>query len=515
MYPHNSRQVSLFDQPEMFGNLRLKKDNRWIKYAHLIPWERVEDEYRKNFTGKNGEPAKPARVALGCLLIKELMQLSDRETVESIRENPYMQYFLGYSEYQYDLALDPSLLTHFRKRLPADFIGQVNRWIIEASLQSEEAKESDHSDDDSNDGEHGHGEDVAEKAEETPKTNKGTLILDATCAPQDIQYPTDVRLLHESRLKLEEMMDTLQRGRDKSKPRSYRERANKNYKRFCRNRRLSRKKIRKALRAQLQYVARDLKHVQMMKQDSKTHLSPEQERYLQTIQQLYEQQNAMYRDKKHHIKDRIVSIHQPYVRPIVRGKLTAKVEFGAKITVSSVDGFAEVTTLSWDAYNESQDLIPAAEAYKERYGYYPDRILADQIFRNRENRQYCKEHNIHINGRPLGRPSKDEATYRAQIELERAESGERNAIEGKFGEAKRRYGLDRIMTRLQGTSETQIQLVFLVMNLKKILRDLFIFFFNGAFGLFEEKILQFFTQNENRVSLFDEVLAGSENRKLA
>ena len=119
-----------------------------------------------------------------------------------------------------------------------------------------------------------------------------------------------------------------------------------------------------------------------------------------------------------------------------------------------------MTTLSWDAYNEVSDLVKAAERYKERYGYFPERILADKIFRTRRNLQYCKAHGIRLNGRPLGRPPKDKALDDEHRRLEREESGERNAIEGKFGEGKRRFSLGRVMTKLQATSETQIHLVF-------------------------------------------------------
>ena len=163
--------------------------------ADLIPWPRLEDEYRKNFRGNRGERAKSARLALGCLIVKEQLQLSDRDTVEMIRENPYIQYFLGYAEYQYDLSLDASLLTHFRKRFPADVLAQVNQWIVDAARQSSDDDERD--DDDEAGGASPSNEDRSgDDGDES--TNRGTLIVDASCAPQDIQYPTDIRLLHEA-----------------------------------------------------------------------------------------------------------------------------------------------------------------------------------------------------------------------------------------------------------------------------------------------------------------------------
>lgn len=109
MYTHNERQIVLSDDhPELFGNLPLDRANRWVKLARVIPWGMVEDEYRKNFQSKRGEKAKSARLALGCLIVKEQLQLSDRDTVEMIRENPYIQYFLGYETYDYHLCLDAS-----------------------------------------------------------------------------------------------------------------------------------------------------------------------------------------------------------------------------------------------------------------------------------------------------------------------------------------------------------------------------------------------------------------------
>ena len=479
MYKHNSRQISFHDQPRLFGGLPLNEANRWVKLADIIPWIQVEEEYQKHFPSKKGEAAKSARLALGCLIVKEHMQLSDVDTVQLIRENPYIQYFLGYPEYQYALSLDASLLTHFRKRFPADVIAQVNQWVVEEALR-QAADEDDDEDEDNDSG--NNSSSVGDESCAETKPDRGTLIVDASCAPQDISYPTDVRLLHESRLKLEAMMDTLQRGRKQQKPRNYRQKANKSYQYFARNRRPSKRQIRSALRAQLQYVARDLRLVSEMQADSTVPLSKRQRRYLETITVLYEQQQSMYDTKTHRCDARIVSIHQPFVRPIVRGKVSAGTEFGAKLTASVVRGYAQITTLSWDAYNESQDLVKAAERYKADHGHYPSRILADQVFRTRANIRYCKERGIHLNGRPLGRPPKDKKLYEEQIHLEREEAGERNAIEGKFGEGKRRYSLGRIMTRLQATSETQIHLVFLVMNLQKILRDLFAFFYILLFG---------------------------------
>ncbi|MGG2201707.1 transposase, partial [Paenibacillus validus] len=167
------------------------------------------------------------------------------------------------------------------------------------------------------------------------------------------------------------------------------------------------------------------------------------------------------------VEDRIVSLSQPHVRPIVRGKVNAPVEFGAKLAISLVDGYARMEQLSWDNFNESITLKSAVEAYVERHGCYPEAILADQIYRNRENLRYCKEHGIRLSGPSLGRPKKEDDRDQT---LAKKDASCRNAIEGKFGEAKRSYGLGRIRARLRETSETVIALQLLVMNLERKLR---------------------------------------------
>ncbi|MES7591077.1 transposase, partial [Cutibacterium acnes] len=177
-----------------------------------------------------------------------------------------------------------------------------------------------------------------------------------------------------------------------------------------------------------------------------------------------------------------------HVRPIVRGKAKAKVEFGAKVAISVVDGFALVEKLDWDSYNEGITLQASVEAYRKRYGFYPEAVLADKIYRNRENLNYCKSLGIRLSGPKLGRPSKED--QKDHKTLENSDASERNAVEGKFGEGKRRYGLGLIRSRLQDTSETVIALQFLIMNIEQKLRVLFYLFFGNIFrGIAGRKIL--------------------------
>lgn len=145
--------------------------------------------------------------------------------------------------------------------------------------------------------------------------------------------------------------------------------------------------------------------------ETECELTQKQAKRLAVIDKVYEQQKYMYENKVHSVSDRIVSISQPYIRPIVRGKAAAPVEFGAKMDLSLDEkGMARIEKMSFDAYNESDVLIAAAEWYFERTRHYPERILTDKIYRNRNNLVYCKEHGIRLSGPSLGRPKKNVTT---------------------------------------------------------------------------------------------------------
>lgn len=464
-------QIVMFKEPTDFSGVSLNSENRWIQMSKLIPWDIFEEKYSKNFEGsKTGKPAKPARMALGAHIIKEKLKLSDEETVAAILESPYLQYFIGLNQFTHKEPFDSSTMCWFRKRLSSEMLTELNDYIIGRKT----AKEKKDDDDGTPPGGSGNSKQADGAAESAKQKNKGTIILDATCTPADITFPTDVALLNEGREKLEGIIDTLHKAgvtEGKKKPRTYRKKARKQYLRFARNRKPKKKAIRQAVKVQLNYVRRDLKHIdKLISMGGESHLAEKEKQYLKTIRTLYEQQEQMYKAKTHTVDKRIVSIHQPWVRPIVRGKASASVEFGAKISISMLDGYARIERLDWEAYNESVTLIETVDRYFEQTGYYPERVLADKIYRTRENLRYCEANGIRMNGPKLGRPPKDKQLYHQQCKLEQREAGERNAVEGKFGEGKQTYNLGRIKMRLQGTSETGIHLVFLVMNLEKRLR---------------------------------------------
>lgn len=443
MYEKTEHEIELVDFYHPFGG-KMSADNRWVKMARLIPWETLEEKYAAQFKAL-GRRAKKVRMAIGAILIQQKFGYSDLETVIQIIENPYLQYFLGLCEYQEKQPFDASMMVYFRKRVTPEMLDEINKALIGLDKPKPKKKNDD------NNG---------------PKKNKGKLIVDATCAPADIKYPTDLNLLNEAREKLEVMIETA--CTDGEKPRTYKRIARRDYLRAAKNKKLSDRKRRQAIRKQLNYVKRDLHLLEKMNLQDR--LNKRQTVQLETIRTLYAQQKEMYELETNSVKERIVSISQPHVRPIVRGKAGAGTEFGAKLSISVLDGYVWVDKISWDNFNEGSLLIEQIEAYKIRHGVYPKAVIGDKIYCTRENRAYCKARNIRLSGPALGRPSNDPIDRLKSKRQEKLDTGIRNMVEGAFGLTKRKFSLNLIMTKLRETSETAIRLNFTLLNLERRLR---------------------------------------------
>ena len=466
MYKRHNGQISIFDEPEFFGTIPLNPKNEWVRMGKLIPWTEFEERYAENFKSATGQPAISGRMALASVLIKQRYKASDDDVIAEIAMNPYLQHFLGLQQFQYDAPFSASMMSRFRQRITPEMLAWINDYIADRPEEK----------DDSDDGQSG-----GHKS----KDNEGTLILDATCAPQNIRFPTDVSLLNEARLNTEEIIDRLY-GSDAfedKKPRTYRQIAKNQYNSFSKARKKTRKMVRKATRQQLGYLKRNLETIRAIDEKLREALLPAKLRErLSVVETLYAQQKEMFENGTHRIDERIVSLSQPWVRPIVRGKQNAPVEFGAKIEMSVVNGYLRIEDLRWDSFNESTTLQISIESYRRAYGHYPARVLADTIFRTRENLRYCKEHGIHINGPHLGKRPDDVSAYRKQLREEWLESGERGEIERQFGVAKRRYSLGCVVMKLKHTSEVDIYASVLAMNLWKKLRLLFAQIYCFLFG---------------------------------
>lgn len=476
MYRKTDRnQLMLEDFTMPFGG-KLDAENRWVKMAKLMPWEMIEDMYAEKFKSErpDGRPAYPARIAFGAIFIKEYENLTDERTVENIAENPYMQYFLGLHEFRTEPLFDPSLMVYFRKRIPAEDIAKVNEELyrrMKAAKKEDDDKNDKNSGSDTSDGDNGENEkpSVGESSK-----NEGVIKVDATCAPSDIRYPQDLSLLNECRENTEKIIAYIwaRAGLLQGHMTDYsRKKAHKAYMKIAKQRKPRHDKMRKAIGEQLEYLRKNQhKIAELLCITGWDILSERQIQRLDVIGRIYEQQKEMYDNRTNKCEDRIISVRQPFVRVMVRGKAGKKYEFGQKLEFSVVDGFTFIERQEWDPYNESTGLIDCIERYHARTGVYPKAVQVDQIYRTKENRAYCKSKGIRISGMPLGRPKKDE--IEAHKERAYQDGCERNEVESKNGISKRRYGLDLIMAYLDETAKTEAALNVLAMNMAHCLRRL-------------------------------------------
>jgi hypothetical protein len=451
---------------------QLTKNNRWVKLSILIPWDKIVGHYDIQFKSREGRPPISGRIILGALIIKHILNLTDDETIHQIEENMFMQYFLGYSSFTNASIFSPTLFVEIRKRLNQTIVNSISE-IVVAHGKEIEANRIKKDKDKPEDNDLLNTDITVLKPEGLvieANTNHGTLIMDATLAPQNITYPTDLKLLNAAREKSEELIDKLYHKdiHGATKVRTYRQVARKDFLNAIKKKTKSYKEIYKWNGSQIRYLKRNNAHIQMLLKgyeiNGKNHrLNKKNVHYIQTLQTVYEQQEEMHRTQTRSIENRIVNIHQPYVRPIKRGKAGKQTEFGSKLQVSLVNGFTFLDKLSWDNFNEGGDLQASVEKFKTRCGHYPKQVLADQIYCTRLNRAWLKEKRIQLSAKPLGRPTKEALSNQVS-------PGERNPIEGKFGQGKVAYGLDNIKAKLKETSESWIATIILVLNLVNLTR---------------------------------------------
>ena len=188
MYKSDLGQPEFEDFYLPFGG-RLLSDNRWVVLSKMIPWDAIEEKYANKFSKtRMGAPAKPARVAIGSLIIKARGNFTDEEVALQIQENPYLQYFVGYAEYCEKKPFNPSMMVHFRKRFSLDELNEINEMLTRKFLDWEgKQQQKNHK--------------PKKEGDDDDPPNSGRLILDATCAPADITYPTDLKLLNDAREK--------------------------------------------------------------------------------------------------------------------------------------------------------------------------------------------------------------------------------------------------------------------------------------------------------------------------
>lgn len=487
--------------------------NRWVVLSSALPWDELAQVYHRQMSSDMGRGSVNTRLVIGVLIIKHLLKLDDREVLATLQENVYLQYFVGFSSFQTKIAFDPSLLVTLRKRMGLESFDQWSQAVIKkieaiesAQIESAKSIESSKATDEKT---HNNTDSMPSEKSDTDKTEpkiaqinipielKDTLIIDTTVAEQKIKYPTDIDLLNNVREFTEALIDEFYEASPLTvKPRTYRNIARKDYLNAALKRKKSSKEVRKAIKKQLNYIERNILTINtlwdiLVQNNTEILFSKSKHRALYkkwlVCQEIYRQQKEMIDRGVKFCDNRIVSIDQPHVRPILRGKANKNIEFGSKVALSVVNGTNRIYRISWDAYNDGIDLIGQVQAYKKQYNQYPKLVLADEIYMTKANRAFLKQNNIEHRGKPLGRPKKDEKGNKIKPynAFQQQQANQRNHVEGKFGTAKDSYALNKIKAKTPLTSESWIANIFFILNVVKLLKiaqkaitDIFCAFFN-------------------------------------
>jgi len=358
--------------------VKVDENNRWLRIAELIPWEELEDEYRKHFSDV-GRPAKDAQIIIGLLLLKHMTGQSEEGLVVEELENSYMQAFCRFQSFITEDVLDSSTLTKMREWLGLAFFKELERKTYKVLIDRKIIKA------------------------------KGILV-DATVFPADIKYPNDVGLLNDVRERLVKQIRRIGKAVGGEDVRTYRRSARRKYLNFSKKKVKTKKAIAKAKKKMLQYVRRNIRQLQDLLQVVKVRRHKIQKKIkerLAVAEEIFRQQWEMYKRKVNRIAHRIVSLHRPYVRPIKRGKQRQDTEFGGKGAVVHVDGFLFLNVFKHEAYDEAELAVDHVAAYKERFGKLSPYMAADQKYGTQDNRDRLGPLGIRTSFKPRGRKAKD------------------------------------------------------------------------------------------------------------
>ena len=434
----------------------LDKSNRWVVLGDTLPWAELEKVYNSKLHNKDKVTCnKPASMVIAAMIIKHKMSLSDEEIIRIIQENPYLQYMCGLSELTDQPIFDPSLFVTVRKRITDEEINEMTVRLLEEQRRrrAEAEQRKDKADDGNAGAKNGNGASKEENmidsvgddtfAKEFKDTkgrlHKGVLKMDATYVNAEVRYPVDVDIIHDGCNVVDRYIHSICKVlKIRNRRTSYKD-VRRAYLVLVKMKKKGGELVHRTKSYMLSCLNRELKQIVELfvsHTGSKTLLISHEQHTLNATFDMYAQQQEMLANGTHACANRIVSIFQPHIRPIVRGKAKAKVEFGTKIGVSIYNGYSFVDHHSWDAYIESSDLELHTRLFEQRFGCLPATILADKIYMNKANRNFLKVNEIKTYSKPLGRPPKEPRPPEYYDNMAKA-IVDRNEVECSFGTGKR------------------------------------------------------------------------------
>lgn len=395
-YSHNSEQLSIFD---LGGVLQIPLDpnNELVSMEKLIPWDELIELISTKYSSNKGRNSKSIRMMLGLEILKRKYGLSDEDVVERFKTDITFQYFCGFNSFidKKDIP-DASSMTIFRSRLDKELLEKIENTIVVKLIKK------------------------------LPKKRRHALISDSTCLPANVTFPTDTKLLSRVYDWLVSFSKSVGmkvvRGRRKIKA-------------FIRGFNLKRIKTKKEIVSARKKLVRVTKGLLTK---IKNKIGQVTNTVLEIAEKIINQQEVRNKSKTNIIEDRIVSFHEPDVRPIKRGKDNAKCEFGKKLGLSVI-GEGLLVTTKIDNNNFDDRILPRKAITKHRKitGRDPTEIIFDRGGDKKLNHKLLEKRGIKDGIQRKGR-QKDKPS-RSQIRQRRR----RSVIEGKIGTAKHRYGLNK------------------------------------------------------------------------
>lgn len=404
----------LFSHQQLLHEKFLHTDLGKIYLA--IPFGKLAARIPSPAYGKSGLGRKPwfdVKGGIALQFLKHYMQISDELLMQRINTDWSMQLFCG-------IALRPDEKIR-DTNLPGWWRTYIGTHLNIDDMQKEFAQ---------------HWKPFMEQ--------RGVGMQDATCYESRISFPTDVKLVWNCCHEVYQIIQQQRKSRKLRKSRMNYRRQKHFFQSYQKTRKKSRRAEKKLRKKLLKFLLSLIDHLGALQQQHQT-LSGKQQIKMRHIIKVYEQQHGKLYGQIKEIKDRIVSLSKPYIRPIVRGKETKIVEFGAKVNILQVDGINFIEHLSYDAFHEGNRLQDGIHLHRKLFGKCTHQS-ADQIYATNANRKYCKKNNIATNFIPKGKQKLqhiEQATaLRRTLNIARG-----TILEGSFGNEKNHYHLQKIPAR--------------------------------------------------------------------
>lgn len=372
---------------------------------------------RGQLSGRGRKPWLTVEGGLALVTLKHFLAISDEQLIERLNTDWAIQMFCGMnlkSKRISDLDLPSRWRTYIGKQLDID---KMQLACVKAWKQYME------------------------------NTHAG--LTDATVYESYITYPADTKLIWNGCVQVYDMLCIIRKALKLRRTRSNHQGQKEKYHGFAKRKKKSRKQSRKICKSLLKYLDRLTEQLsELLNTQEQVRLSNRQHNRLRDIEKMKRQQWRVHFGKESHVPDRIVSLHKPYVRAILRGKEVKPVEFGCKVNKLQVNGINFIEHYSYDPFNEGTRLKSTIYLQRRYFGKC-SQIGADAIYGTNKNRTYCSQHHIATCFVPKGKegPLQQQKSQMRTL-LGKARSTQ---LEGSFGNEKNHYLLDKTKARKQAT----------------------------------------------------------------